>query len=258
MGLAPLDIALWLMSFLGQVVLLGILVSRKRAVRFPLFTVFIAFEIAETAISFAVYKLASQTAYFWTYWSLAIVDALLQLGVVYEMAREVLRPTGTWVRDARAMFLLWGALGAVAAAALSFAVDPKASTDLFAWSTRLDIFTSLLIAELVLVMFLSAQRLGLQLRNWVMGLGQGLIVWISVTLCVETAHSYWGVTRQYVALDHLRIAAFIGALAYWCVSFWRAEPERRPLSPEMMKYLYTLRDNLDYDLGRVRGEGKVR
>jgi hypothetical protein len=249
---------LWLITFLEQLVLLGILIGRKRVVRFPFFTTYIAFVIAQTVINFGVYRFASKGVYFWVYWSLALVDVMAQLGVVYEMAREVLRPTGTWSRDARVIFLILGSVGAVLAAGLSFAVNPKATSGLFAWTVRLDLFASLLIAELVIAMFLAASRVGLHWRNWVMGLAEGLGLWVGLSLCVETAHSYFGWTRQYATFDELVTVAYMVALARWCVSFWRTEPERKPMSPEMHKYLVTLADSLDYDRSRLRSEGRSK
>lgn len=256
MGLSGIDKSLWLLNFLGQIVLLTVLVYRRRAKQFPVFSAWICFATLREVLNFVVYRFAGQTAYFWTYWSLVLVDSLLQVGVVFEMAREILRPTGTWVRDARTLFILGGLAGALVAAGLSFAVDPKAPTGLFSWSIKLDLFTSLLIAELVVAMSFSAQRLGLQWRSWVMGLGQGLMLWVAVSLFVATAQSYWGWTKGYVALDHLRMGASVAAFAYWCIVFWRNEPERKPISPEMMKYLYSIQADLSYDLGRVHPKRK--
>jgi hypothetical protein len=258
MGFTTLDKALWILGLCGQLTLLFTLVIRGRVRVFPVFTALIAFESAQTVLNFAAYRTGNDTLYFWTYWLLASVDSLLQLALIYEMARKVLQPTGNWVRDARALFSLLGFLGAFLAAGLSYAVKPHGTTSIYSWSIRLDLFTSLLIAELVVAMSLSAQRLGLQWRSWVIGLGQGLMIWVSVSLFVDTAQSYWGWAKsgRYIALDHFRIGAFIIALGYWSVVFWRNEPERKPISPEMMKYLYSLQADLAYDLGRVHPKRK--
>lgn len=254
MGLTLLDKGLWLSSLVGQLLLLTVLISKRRMSVFPCFTAFVAFGVIQDAANFGVYRLAGKSTYFWTYMVLAFVDTLLQLAVVFEMARIVLRPTGTWIRDARVMFIGLGSIGALFAVALSFAVSPEAPNSLYAWTIRLDLFTSLLIAELVVATSFAAQRLGLQWRNWVMGEGQGLMLWVSVSLIVDTAHSYFGWTKDYVALDRLSILAFIGALGYWSVVFWRTEPLRKPLSPEMVQYLVSIHKNLDYDLRSVSGK----
>jgi hypothetical protein len=256
MGFTLLDKALWLVSFLGQLTLLGILISRKRVTRFPVFTLYILFCCLEGIVLFIIYRLGSSHTYFWSYWTLTVVDGLLQLGVVYEMASDVLRPAGRWIRDASTRFLLWGTVGAVVAACASYAVHPKMSGDLFSWSTRLDLFSSLLTIELVTVMFVSAQELGLYPRNWVMGIGRGLMIWIFVTLCVETAHSYWGWTTNFAVLDNLRQASYIVGLAAWCVSFWTAEPVRKPMTPEMLRFVKDLRTSVAYDLDSLESVQK--
>ncbi len=248
MSLTLLGRAFWLIGFLGQALLLGILVFRGRARNFPFFTAFIAFGAAQTIINYCVYTCSTVTAYFWTYWALAIIDAGLQITMVYEMTRDVLRPNGIWSREARQVFLVLGISVAILAAALSFAVHPRLTTDLYAWSIRLDLFTSLLIAELVIAIFIAARRVGLQLGNWVMNIAEGLGLWVCTSLCVETAHSYWGWTQQYVALDYVRMTAYIGALVYWCFSLWHTEPNRRPLPAEFLQSVDAIRHSLEYDL----------
>ena len=252
MGLTRLDEALWLAGFFGHLLLLAILLGRRRFQAFPFFTAYIAFGIAKSILDFSVYYAAGPTAYFWTYWSLVILDALLQLGVLYEMAHEVLRPAGAWAYGTRSTFLLISCGGALLAAALSYAVNPMAATTIIAWSIRLNLFTSLLIAELVIAMFLAATRIGLQWRNYVMGLAEGMGLWVCISICVDTAHSYWGWTQKYIFLEHLRMCAYLAALAYWCISFWRAEPARRQISHEMQTYLHAIGHSVEYDLRKAK------
>lgn len=251
MNLSAFDIAMWVATFVGDLAVLFVLLRRARWREFPIFTAWIAFNAVLSIVLFAVYRLGSARLYLWVYSSLTLIDLALQLGIVFEMARNVLRPTGTWVRDARSTFLIAGGIGAVVAAGLAFAVSPPAPTSLFALLIKVNLFNSMLLCELVLAMMLSAHRLGLQWRNHVMGLGQGLIAWAVISLLVETLHSYWGWTRDYVALDHISIFAYIAALGYWMVTFWRAEPERRELSLEMRNYLVALHKRVEYDLGNI-------
>ena len=258
MGLSLLDKAFWLTGLVGQIVLLAILVSRKRSSRFPVFTAWVAFDVAQSIINFAVYRFGSPAMYFWSYWGGAGIDVLLQLALVFEMAREVFGPTGRWVRGARKTFLIAGLIGAFLAVTLSFAVDPKLPTNLFAWSIRLELFTSLLIAELVSAMFVAAQKVGLQWQSWVIGLGQGLVAWICVSVAVDMAHSYWGWTARYVALEYFRSGAFVFALVYWSMVFWREEPPRRMFPPEMLKYLADMTDTMSYHRTKDRSEKPTR
>jgi hypothetical protein len=47
----------------------------------------------------------SKRSYSVTYWSLAVIDTVLELGIVYEIASRVFRPVGVWAQDVRGSFL---------------------------------------------------------------------------------------------------------------------------------------------------------
>src|SRR5882762_3959874 len=111
MQLTVLDNVLWAASFIGHVALLCILMLRKRWRAFPVFTLYNAYHVIQTAVLFLVYHYGSRHAYGKSYWALAVGAFIFQLGWIYEIAKDVLRPTGTWIRDARAQFLLWSGLG---------------------------------------------------------------------------------------------------------------------------------------------------
>jgi hypothetical protein len=108
------------------------------------------------------------------YWLSVITEFFLQLGVVLEIARIVLRPTGTWLHDARFRFVLSGIAGALIAAGLAVILHPSAPTSLDAWVIRGNLFTGIIVLELCSAMMGAANRLGLQWDTHVMGLGQEL------------------------------------------------------------------------------------
>jgi hypothetical protein len=260
MKLSLLDNILWVASFTGNIVLLLVLLIQRRWKQFPVFTALIANYVAETIALFFIYRYATTHLYDIVYWITFAVDFLLQVALVFEIARIVLRPTGSWVRDARSTFLLWGLAGAVIALCLAYAVNPSAPTSLTAWGIRAYLFTSLLFCELFLAMMFAAQQLGLTWKNHVMGLGQGLAAWALVTAMIHTAHTYFGATnsRTFVQLEYVRILVYIAAVMYWIVTFWLPEPERRPLSPEMQKYLVALHTKVQYDSSQVGSVQNLR
>ena len=94
----------------------------------------------------------------------------MQLGVVWEIAQIVMRPTGTWVRDAKRQFILWGAAGILLAAALPWLVTPPAANLLHRLEVRGNLFTSLVVCELIAVVTRTSKSLGLGWRNHVMAL----------------------------------------------------------------------------------------
>jgi hypothetical protein len=254
-----LDNALWAASFAGNLLLFFVLLFRRRWLQFPVFTTLIGYYVVENIVVFLVYRYDTQL-YATVYWITFAIDFLLQIALIFEVARVVLQPTGTLVRDKRVGFLIAGLVGALIAAGLTFAVHPSVPKSIFSWGIRAYLFTSLIFCELFLVTMLAAQRLGLVWRNHVMGLGQGLTAWALVSAIVDVAHSYYGATHQhdFMTLEHIRTFSYISAVIYWTITFWLPEPERRPLSEDMQKYLVALHSKVQYDSTQVSSAQNLR
>lgn len=248
MNLSALDYVLWAAGFLGQASLFVILIVRRRWKEFPVFTVFMGFDAAIGPILYELFQHASANWYARTYWSSVLIEFVLQLGIVVEIARIVLRPTGTWVRDAKKQFILWGLAGILFAAALPFLVTPPAATLLHRVEVRGNLFTSLVICELIAVVTRTSRSLGLGWRNHVMALGNGWTAWAVVAILVDGLHSYFGAERYFVVLEHARMVAYLAALGYWTVQFWLEEPARQPISPQLSAYIQDLHRRIKNDL----------
>ena len=85
MHLTGLDLLFWAAGFGAHLILLAVLLIRRRFKAFPVFTAFILSNIARTVALYFVERVGSRASYFYTFWSLGILDTLLQLAVVYEM-----------------------------------------------------------------------------------------------------------------------------------------------------------------------------
>jgi hypothetical protein len=259
MKVSLLDNALWAASFAGTIVLFIVLLIRRRWQQFPIFTTLIGYYVVENIVVFLVLRYEPHI-YTKVYWIGFALDFLLQVALIFEVARVVLRPTGTWVRDDRTRFIIAGTVGALIAAALTFAVHPSVPKTIDAWGIRAYLFTSLIFCELFLVTMFAAQKLGLLWRNHVMGLGQGLTAWALVSAMVDVAHSYYGTAHlhDFNTLEHIRTLAYVGAVIYWAITFWLPEPERRPLPEEMQKYLVALHSKVQYDSTQVSSAQNLR
>ncbi len=163
------------------------------------------------------------------YWAYALIDFALQLGMIWEIARIVLRPTGTWVRDARKQFILWGAAGILLAAALPWLVSPPAATLLDRLVVRGNLFTSLVICELIAVVTRTSKSLGLGWRNHVMALGNGWTAWAVVAILVDGLHSFFGAEHYFRELEHAQNVRLPGGsrLLDRFNSGWRSRPGSR-------------------------------
>ncbi len=242
---------LWAAGFFGHIALLTVLTFRQRTRKFPVFTAFIAFHVLMTSLLFLVSRSGSHHGYFLAYWSTAFLDYLFQIALIFEIARIVLRPTGTWVSDARRSFLLAGSLGLMLAAVVAFGLGSPNAKGLDLFEERVTLFTSLLTCELFAAMIMTANRLGLQWRSHVIALGQGLTLWALLNLGSDVLHVLAGWQRDFSLYDGIREFAYLGALLFWIVSFWLPEAERAPLSPNMEAYLLALHRRVQYDLDNV-------
>ncbi len=248
MSAPTLTNVVWAAGFFGHVALFVVLLSKRRIRQFPVFSTFIAFHIFVSTLLFFVSKHGGDHGYFVAYWSAAFFDYALQVALIFEIARIVLRPTGTWVSDARRSFLLWGIFGLLLAAAFAFNLGSPYAKGLDLWEERVTLFTSLLTCELFAAMIVTANRLGLQWRSHVVALGQGLTLWSLLNLGSDVLHVLAGWKRDFALYDGIREFAYLAALLFWIVSFWLPEKERAPLSPAMEAYLLALHRRVQYDL----------
>jgi hypothetical protein len=251
MNLTTLDNIFWAAGFFGNAALLLVLVWRHRWRQFPVFTSLIGYQIFDTILLFLVFRHGTRHNYAVTYWVTGAGNVLFQVALIFEIARVVLRPTGTWVRDARSSFILVGTIGALGTLALCLMVKPLSFSTLGIWEVRANLFTALLDCELFLAMLYASNRLGLEWRNHVMGLGQGLTVWAFGAVASDLAHVYFGWSHDFQVFDRLLTCLYLSTLVYWAITFWRPEPVRAPLSSEMKDYLVALHERVQYDLEKV-------
>jgi hypothetical protein len=251
MSFSLIQNVLWVAGGVVNAILVLVLLVKKRWREFSAFTTWITFLTAEMVLLYFVYRTGSAHLYSKVYWSCAIVDFLLQIGVVVEMARIVLRPTGTWVQDARRRFLFFGILGTLIAAGVALILHPAAPTSLDAWEIRGNLFTGLMVCEFFMAMMATANRLGLQWGDHVMGLGRGLVIWATIAVLVDGLHNLLGRYLWFNTLDNMRGTVWVAAVIYWTVIFWRPQKARLPLSADMQKYLVDLHEHVQYDLSRT-------
>ena len=256
MQLSALDNTLWAAGFIGHVALVLILLTRRPARGFPIFTVFVGYQALTTIWLFFVSKYGSRHGYFLAYWITGGLNYVFQVAVVIELARDALRPTGTWLQDAWRPFLAWGSASLGVSVTLALLLGPPQSKGFELWDARVTVFTSLLTCALFLSMSVSANLLGLQQRSYALGLGGGLFVWAFSSLLEEFGHALLGWNRQFVIFVYIREIIYLLVLLYWMVIFWFPEKKQAALSPEMKAYLIALHEQVQYDLKKIGGSGQ--
>jgi len=251
MHFSLLDTLPWAAALLVDLALLFVVVGRHRWRQFPVFTTWFAYMVVRSLLLFFSYVHGS------TYWYARIyhigfwIDFALQLGVAVEIARILLRPTGTWVQDARLRFAAGGIAGAAIAGIFAWWVTPPNSSVRQLWQIRGNLFTSLVICELFVVMSLTANRLGLGWRSHVMAIGQGLTVWSGLMVLKTAIESFIGTGYLYTQLERVRGVTYIAAVCWMTVQLWRQEPERQPISADLQEYILALHRRVEYELRRL-------
>ena len=249
-----LDNTLWAASLIGNVALVFVLLCRGGRRDFPIFTFFAEFGATRTVLLFLVLRYGTRHGYFLSYWITGGVDYVLQIALILEIARDALRPTGTWLRDARQAFLTWGLIGVAAAMLIASQIGSPQARGLNLWDVRVTVFTSLVTCALFLAMSAAANRLGLQQRNRVVAIGQGIAIWAFISLIEEFGHVVLGWNHDFIVLVHARMFIYLLVLVYWVYVFWQVEEVRAPLSPQMRAYLVALHRRVQYDL--ESGDGR--
>jgi hypothetical protein len=252
MRLPLLDTALWAAGPLLNAALFCVLCLRRRLRTFPVLGSWCVFTIVSAIALFLIYRQAPHRMYAIAYWSVEAMDALLQIGVVAEVAHIVF-----WPRDANKKNGAWfGRLtttGALIAFAVVLWIHPASPSRAGVWEIRGDLFTSLIVSGTFTLVLLMSQRQGLHWRSHVMSIGYGLMVWAILGLILGILHGYWGRQGHYLGLEHARMLVYLCILVYWMVALWRDEPEKEQPSSEMRDAILHLTDKVSYDLAQVLG-----
>jgi hypothetical protein len=260
MHLTGLDLFFWAASFLGHLLLLFVLWKRHRATLFPFFTTLISTNILRTIALYMVVRHGTKDNYFYTYWSLALLDTILQLCIAYEMASHVFRPMGVWASDVRKSFFWLLGLSVFLACGLGWLASPPTRSVVQALVIKTNLFAAAWMSELFVGMMTLSRRVNRPWNTHVAAIAKGFGVYSLVNVVIETGHTYFGVrqsTHAYTALSHLRIAVYLGCVMYWIGALWRDAPPSQQLTEKMRAQLFTLQRKVEYDLQSLRSRREL-
>lgn len=259
MRVTGLDLFFWATGLAGNIALLVVLLYRRRATHFPFFTSLIALNVIRTLVLYCVLHWGSKQEYFFSYWSLTLLDTGLQLGIVYEIAALVFRPGRFWAPDVRPLFICLMAPSVAAALGLSWLASPAAQQWKQAAIARGNLCAESLMIELFVVMMALSIRAGLPWKTHVARIAQGLGTYSLISLLIQTAQSYFGVSREaprFLLLSHLRMTAYLGCVTYWIVALWTEAEPVRAMPSELRESLFALQTRVAYDLEILRSRKK--
>lgn len=255
MHLTGLDFLFWAAGFVFNVTLLGVLWYCGRARTFPFFTAFITALVVKTIVLYLVQQYGTKSNYYHAYWSLAIVDTILQLSVVYEVASRVFRPLDAWAPDLRSSFLWVVGLSVSVALGLTWLASPPARTWMQSLTVKGDLFAAVLMSELVVGMMALSMSAGFPWKTHVARIAQGMGAYFLFGVLIETGHTYFGVGRDipaFIVLSHMRMVVYLSCVSYWIFTLSREERPARIMTKEMRESVLMLRSRVEYDLRYLR------
>jgi hypothetical protein len=243
MHLTGLDFLLWEAGFVAELALLFVLWFRKRALAFPIFTTYITANVLRTIVLYALHHFGTKATYFYVYWSLAVIDDLLQLAVIYEISWHIFRPLGGWAKDVRRSFVWLISLSFAIAGLLTWLANPPARLRIQLVVLKGNFFSAALMSELFVGLIALSVTVGLPWKAHIAKICQGLGAYSMVDFLIEAGHNYFGLsqsTQAFEDLAHMRIAVYIACVAYWVVTLWHDAPPPRELSDQMYRELSAL------------------
>jgi hypothetical protein len=230
MSLRSCEVWAWISAFVGYLSLLTVLFVRQRSRVFPWFTALIGFQTAEVVGLYFVHRVSSSTLYAYTYWGLEIVESLIRIGVMIELARITACLLGEG--DKKRIDSMLYCLGIAAFGTIAIVVSHHGFNDLLiSVSIKTSLCTSILGAFMAICFVAMTFFEGLRVRLHSQSVAYGMFFYFSGRLLIEIKLLYGDVASWHRLHDFLK-PVYIICLFAWCVAFWFDEPSR-VLSSEM-------------------------
>lgn len=244
--MSGLDNLLGMLAAASEILLLGILIGRRLYKTFPVFSAYIGWELISDLLFFLVLSMKhgnvnTDHSFVQMYYSLIAIAQLLQLGVLLEIAFNVLSPAGGSLQR-KILYFFIGTMVLVGACAFFIAVYANAAT---LQDPRTYIVMDTTAAILRLIMFLLiagfSQVLGLSWRNHVLQLASGLAFYSVILLVAQLAESrlHAGAlySSDYQFWSQVETVGYLCTMSFWCYAFVKKEAPRKEFSPQMTKFL---------------------
>jgi hypothetical protein len=240
MSTVNLDTVLWYAGIVTEAAVLGLLLYRRVWRVLPFFCVYSAWTLLSDGAGYAVVHLWP-SRYLTTYLAIAVLDSLLQLAVLVELAWSVLRPLRASLP--RGALVLVGALIlSLGAVIWPFANIPGFNSLPPEWHLLMRLEQSVSILRILIFLGLAgcSHFLSIGWRNRELQVATGFGFYSLVSVAVAMLHTHQAMGPQYRQLDQLLVASYLCSLLYWAFSFAQKEPERQEITPQMRSFLHAL------------------
>jgi hypothetical protein len=237
MSLQALYSCLSILGLLAEFVLLIILLARRQYKSFPIFTFYIAFNFINDVGVGAIIAVTRPHVAQSVALAMLPLQYLIELGVLLEIAWNVLRPVQTSLpRGAIKVFLGFIVFALIGGTLLASHVHPTGNK-VYDIKAPMDLTVGLLRMLIFVAIAGFAQVLGIGWKNKVLQLATALSFYSAVDLIVSLAERHNGGPDT---LEQFRGLAYLFELGFLVWVFTTKEVRRREFSPQMEQFLVTL------------------
>jgi hypothetical protein len=230
-----------------QAVLAFMLIRRGLARFYPVFLIYLLLNLIEDPLAGA---LQNSNLYLRYYFVVTILDYVLQLLILLEIARNVIRPSKRSIPFPVAPVAI---VGVLLCALIAASFSPQIQLIGLSHTREILIRVSLLLAILKILLFVTlavfAQVLGIGWKSHVLQLASGFAFYGAVSLMVQLSSTHVAGTDESSYVPHLiRLAQIQGAaynltLVFWIWAFSRNEAQRKDFTPQMQEVLVTIAES---------------
>jgi hypothetical protein len=222
-----------------------VLIRRGLARFYPIFLIYLLLNLIEDPLAGALQ--GSSSIYLRFYFVATILDYILQLLILFEIGRNVIRPSKRSLPFPIAPVSIVGIL-LCALIALSF--SPQVQLIGLGHTREVLIRIYLILAILKILLFAGlavfAQVLGIGWKSHVLQLATGFAFYGAVSLMVQLSSTHVAGTDEssyvvhLVRLAQIQSAAYDLTLGFWIWAFSRNEAPRKDFTPQMQEVLVTI------------------
>lgn len=225
------------LAVIAEITLLIALIVRRQYKIFPVFTLYVIFNLASDLSVGALVALYPVHIARSLMFGLLPLEYLLELGIILEIAWNVLRPVhASLPRTSVRAFGIAVALSMLGGVFLAWHFG-NTGNKIQDVKVPLDLTVGLLRMLIFVATAGFAQLLGIGWKNKVLQLATALSFYSAVDLIVSLVERYSGRSQE---LDGLVTVAFVLEFAFLVWAFTTKEVRRREFSPQMEQFLVTL------------------
>lgn len=209
---------IWAAGLLEHLILLAVLFKRRRAARFPWFTLLIIFYVVRSVGLVAALRFSGHPAPQFPSMIIDLTDVLLQCAVLAELSWNSLQPLGGIRRFTVPLLLL--ASGVLIVLRLA----PSGHSSLRTILVLMHFLLSVLMVEWAIVLAFLLRPLRLSWRSHVAAISFGFGVYSAALLAGGGYFTTGREMQDYVFFSFFRIFVYLLIVIFWSISLWLDEP----------------------------------